>query len=289
MSQLLAPSQVQESFLAACRAELRALKAGNVHVHAPGHGMEVEQFESAAVAAAPIVADTKLRPGQRILQSVEASFAAAGCNTNLGILLLCVPLAVAAQDRSPERDLRRRLAHVLDRLDQQDAADAYSAIALAKPGGLGSANEQDVKAPPSVTLKQAMALAADRDRIANAYVTDFADIFDFALPQLHAARVIERDEEDAIASLHLRLLAEFPDSHIARKYGLAEAERISAMAADLHPKVFPLSSSGARTRLLEFDADLKKHKVNPGTTADFVVASLFADAIIRRGRHTAAV
>jgi triphosphoribosyl-dephospho-CoA synthase len=40
--------------------------------------------------------------------------------------------------------------------------------------------------------------------------------------------------------------------------------------------------------LLAFDASLKAERVNPGTTADFVVASLFTDTIIRRGRHTAA-
>ena len=42
-----------ELFLAACRAELDALKPGNVHVHAGGHGMEVAQFEAAPPAAAP--------------------------------------------------------------------------------------------------------------------------------------------------------------------------------------------------------------------------------------------
>ncbi len=53
--------------------------------------MELEQFEASAVAAAPFLAAAGEKVGDRILRAVEASFAAAGCNTNLGILLLCAP------------------------------------------------------------------------------------------------------------------------------------------------------------------------------------------------------
>src|SRR5262245_56603725 len=92
----LSEAQIGELFLAACRAELAALKPGNVHVHAGGHGMQVAQFEKSAEAAAPWVGAHDAKVGTRILRAVEASFAAAGCNTNLGIVLLCAPLAAAA-------------------------------------------------------------------------------------------------------------------------------------------------------------------------------------------------
>jgi triphosphoribosyl-dephospho-CoA synthase len=288
MTALLTKSEIHNAFLEACRAELRAIKAGNVHVHAAGHDMEVAQFEAAADAAAPHISDDSLRVGQRIRLAVEASFAAAGCNTNLGIVLLCAPLAAAAEASAATVNLRTRLALILTTLDRRDAADVYAAIAHANPGGLGKVETEDVAAPPAVTLLQAMDLAKDRDRIANAYVTNYADIFDFALPCLAAARREERSEENAIASLHMSLLAEFPDSHIARKYGPHRAEEIRAAAAVIRPRVFPLTSRDARDRLLAFDASLKTERVNPGTTADFVVASLFTDTIISRGRHTAA-
>lgn len=288
---MLEPSDIRDAFLAACRAELQALKVGNVHVHASGHGMEVTQFEAAAAAAAPYIADPTLRVGARIRNAVEASFAAAGCNTNLGILLLCAPLAAAAamapRDQNSD-DLQPRLASVLAGLDMDDTGEVYRAIAAANPGGLGKSETADVSAPPTVTLREAMALARDRDRIANAYVTNFSDVFDIALPRLAAARHEERREEDAIASLHMTLLAKFPDSHIARKFGSARAEEIRAVAEVLRPRVFPLTSNDKRDRLLTFDATLKSEGVNPGTTADFVVASLFADTLIRRGCHTAA-
>lgn len=288
MTALLTESEIRNAFLDACRAELRAIKAGNVHVHAAGHDMEVAQFEAAAEAAAPNIGNGNLNVGERIRLAVEASFAAAGCNTNLGIVLLCAPLAAAAEAPIATTNLATRLSLILTTLGQQDAAEVYRAIAHANPGGLGKVETEDVAAAPGVTLLQAMNLAKDRDRIANAYATNFADIFDFALPCLEAARREERTEENAIASLHMSLLAKFPDSHIARKFGPLRAEEIRAAAAVIRPRVFPLTSRDARDRLLAFDASLKTERVNPGTTADFVVASLFTDTIIRRGRHTAA-
>lgn len=288
MTVLLAGNEIRDAFLGACLAELQAIKAGNVHVHATSHDMDVAQFEAAAEAAAPHISNSDLRVGERIRLAVEASLAAAGCNTNLGILLLCAPLAAAAEVTTATVNLRTRLSLILTTLDRRDAADVYRAIAHANPGGLGTVEAEDVSATPAVTLLQSMEIAKNRDRIANAYVTTFADIFDFALPRLDAARREERSEENAIASLHLSLLAKFPDSHIARKFGADRAEEIRAAAEVLRPRVFPLTSRDARDRLLAFDAALKADRVNPGTTADFVVASLFADTIIRRGRHTAA-
>ena len=46
-----------------------ALKPGNVHVHAGGHGMEAEQFEASAVAAAPFLAAAGATVGARILRA----------------------------------------------------------------------------------------------------------------------------------------------------------------------------------------------------------------------------
>ena len=67
----LSEAQVSDLFLAACRAELAALKPGNVHVHAGGHGMEVAQFEVAAEAAAPWVGASGEKVGTRILRVIS--------------------------------------------------------------------------------------------------------------------------------------------------------------------------------------------------------------------------
>ena len=274
----LSDAETRELFLAACRAELSALKPGNVHVHAGGHGMEPAQFEAGAVAAAPWIAAPKLKVGERVLRGVEASFAAAGCNTNLGILLLAAPLAAAAQ-MAAGGDLRTRLRSVLADLDGGDAAAVFAAIRHASPGGLGEAPEQDVAAPPTVGLLDAMALAAGRDRIARAYVTDFEEVFAFGLPALARVRRNTTDSAFVVTTLHMAYLAQLPDSHIVRKFGSAIAGEVRDEARRQKQLWDPVASPKSFADLLAFDADLKRRHLNPGTTADFVVATLFAGSI----------
>jgi len=277
----LSEAETAEAFLAACRAELAALKPGNVHVHAGGHGMEARHFEAAAAAAAPWIATPGLQPGERILRAVEASLEAAGCNTNLGILLLSAPLAAAAQ-ANIAGNLRDRLHHVLRALDAADAANVFEAIRRANPGGLGSTPDQDVAAPPTVGLLEAMALAAQRDRIARAYVTDFEEIFAFGLPALESISRKTDDQAFAVTSLHMAYLAQGLDSHIVRKLGHNAAETVRLEARGHRNLWDPVATQETFAGLLAFDRDLKQRGLNPGTTADFVVATLFAAAIYRR-------
>lgn len=277
----LSEAEISEAFLAACRAELAALKPGNVHVHAGGHGMETHHFEASAAAAAPWIATPHLKVGTRILRAVEASLAVAGCNTNLGILLLTAPLAAAAQ-ADTAGDLRTRVRRVLSALDASDAANVYEAIRRANPGGLGSAPEEDVAAPPTLGLREAMALAADRDRIARAYVTDLDEIFAFGLPALERISLATEDPALAITTLHMAYLAQAPDSHIARKFGNETALSVREEAARRRALWDPVATQKTLAGLLALDRDLKERSLNPGTTADFVVATLFAAGVSGR-------
>ncbi len=84
-------------YVEACLAELVAPKPGNVHRFAPGHGMEVADFVRSAEASAAPIAKNGARVGVRIRAAVEATLEAVGQNTNLGIILLCAPLAAAAE------------------------------------------------------------------------------------------------------------------------------------------------------------------------------------------------
>jgi triphosphoribosyl-dephospho-CoA synthase len=273
---------IEASFLAACHAELAALKPGNVHIHRGGHGMDTEHFERAAAAAAPLLSDPTRGVGARILGAVGASVAATGLNTNLGIVLLCAPLATAAGLRDGPPDLRDRLNRVLDTLDLADTDQTFQAIVIANPAGLGRVAQGDVSGPPSLTLKDAMALAADRDRIARAYVSSFDDLFSHGLPYLYAARRSAENESMAVTALHMNYLASFADSHIARKYGLEIAEAVQREAQGCRDLWHPAPRHDTWQELLALDSSLKARGLNPGTTADFVVATLFADLLIRQ-------
>ncbi|MEX6506624.1 triphosphoribosyl-dephospho-CoA synthase [Jiella sp. M17.18] len=276
---------VSAAFVAACRAELDVVKPGNVHRFAAGHGMDVALFEASAVAAAPHIADPNIPVGTRILRATEASWAAVGLNTNLGIVLLCAPLAAAAEHAAakglpigPAR-LHEAVRAVLSGLGPTDARDAFAAIARASPGGLGDADEHDVRQPPAIGLVGAMRLAAGRDLVARQYSDGFAEIFGVGLPALDSgARLPERPEGLGPAlDCFLEFATRFPDSHIGRKYGpdVAEAVRREFMQFAKRLKMKG-NSPEAATLALNFDGELKRRRINPGTSADLTVASLFS-------------
>ena len=268
-------SRVAAAFIWACRAELDAPKPGNVHVFAAGHRMTAGEFAASAEAAAPSLSAEGTRVGARILGAVEATAAAVGANTNLGIILLCAPLAAAADADAP--DLRPALGKVLEDLDIEDAALAFRAIVRAAPAGLGHSIRHDVFEPAKVSLLQAMAEAADRDRIARQYATNFADVFDLGLPLFEAAVRQHADAKWATLATYLGFLSAFPDSHILRKYDAQTAEQVQRTAAS-HLASLQAAKQPAQLlpALLAWDAALKADGVNPGTSADLTVATLFA-------------
>ncbi len=307
-------AEIEAAFVAACHAEIEAPKPGNVHIFGSGHGMTAEHFfVSATAAAGPLCAPGK-PVGQRIHEAVAASFAAVGMNTNLGILLLCAPLAAAAERGGIT--LQAELAKVLEALDVHDTRHVFAAIRLANPGGLGAAARYDVHGVADVTLGVAMAEAAERDRIALQYVTNFNDIFMTGLVALDAAHARGLEPPWSTIAVYLTFLSAFPDSHLLRKQGAAAALETQCEASTM----LSLFQAGGETRsdhddfglnqskimsvidfknverdaggkpvstfphpaladLLAFDERLKSRGRNPGTSADLTVATLFADRL----------
>ncbi|MGZ8416350.1 MAG: triphosphoribosyl-dephospho-CoA synthase [Methyloceanibacter sp.] len=283
------PETVSRGFLDACLAELDALKPGNVHRLAAGHNMTVEDFVASAEAAAPCMGEKKLAVGQRIGRAVEATRTAVGQNTNLGIVLLAAPLANAAFSRDAG-DLQSRLHRVLNGLDVDDAREAYRAIRETKPGGLGDAPAHDVAAEPKVSLLEAMRAGEARDRIAWNYTHDYADIFTLGLRWLAQAR--ERWAEPCLASpswavtrVYLGFLAHLPDTLIERKFGTRIATEVRDEAGPIEAGLTECQSPEAMTApLAAFDRALKERGLNPGTSADLTVATLFAASLIALDR-----
>jgi len=266
---------IAAAFKWACLAELDAPKPGNVHIFAAGHRMTADQFAASADAATFAISAEGARLGTRILGAVEATFAAVGVNTNLGIILLCAPLAAAAD--ADAQELRASLGKVLEDLNTDDAALAFQAIVRAAPAGLGRSRCHDVFEPAKVTLLQAMTEAADRDTIARQYATNFADIFDLGLPLFESALRRHTEPKWPTLTTYLGFLSAFPDSHILRKYDAQTAERVRRAAAT-HLGSLQSSRCAAQLlpELLAWDAALKADGLNPGTSADLTVATLFA-------------
>lgn len=269
---------IANAFIDSCRDEILALKPGNVHVYAEGHGMTADHFLASADAAAPAIAQSGQRTGARIRAAVEASFSRTGLNTNLGIVLLCAPLAAAAQHGAS--DLRTALIDVLADLDQADARETFAAIIRASPGGLGSAAQHDVHRPAPIRLHDAMAEAAHRDRIAFQYVSQFEDIFVSGLNALADARRKGLITPWPAVSIYLTFLTKFTDTHIMRKFGFDAANAVRAEACDVLARFEArLHPDDSVNDLLAFDTKLKARGFNPGTSADLTVATLFADRL----------
>ena len=265
------------AFRFACWLDVAAFKPGNVSFASAGHRMHATDFLASAVAAAPALCAPDAAVGTRIEGAVAATWRAVGCNTNLGIVLLCAPLAQAwLQHAAADQP---QVTAVLQTLTLEDARAAYRAIAQARPAGLGTADAQDVRSPdgPTLDLRAAMALAAARDRIAAQYSRDFDDLFGTAVPVFE--RFVGGAGIAAVRAMEhtfVQLLAQWPDSHVERKFGQPMAQTVMAEARPWAVRSRAGDDLGTLPAFITWDRSLKARGINPGTTADLCVATAFA-------------
>ena len=284
-----APNPVAAAVWRACIEELEAPKPGNVSFVSPGHGMTADDFVASARCTADVLGAPGLSLGERVLHSIQSTRAAAGCNTNLGIVLLCAPLAQAALEGDPDRPLRVRLARVIEEAGIEDTEQVFAAIRLAGPAGLGESGRHDVRGPATAPLPAVMREAEDRDRVARQYAHCFEDVFGLGLAALARSRT-RWPGPQAVVALYLTFLARFKDSHIERKLGGAAAEGVRLEALQLVESLDVSESPEMDVEALAgFDRSLKSRGINPGTSADLTVATLLAGNLLHgRGNGAAA-
>jgi triphosphoribosyl-dephospho-CoA synthase len=243
--------------------------------------MSYEDFLRSAIAIGPVMGRAgSSSVGDTVLAAVETRRTWTTANTNLGIILLFAPLAKAAfVDRV---DLRTKLEEVLANLTVHDARQTYQAIRLAAPGGMGDKVEHDIHDEPDVTLLEAMRSAGDRDKIAAEYCSNFATIFELALPKLLTILATKLPSRQMVVQLYLEVLAAVPDTLIARKRDMVTARHVSQQARQVLQAGGVYSERG-RKAITRFDLNLRqaaKNSLNPGTTADLVAATLFAALLL---------
>ena len=268
-------SDFQDAVMSSFITEVTSLKPGNVSRFSEGHGMTVDDFIKSAELTSPILCDPTLSVGERVLEGVRVTMSGVGCNTNLGMLMLFAPMVKAAE--LGMASFQSNLEMVLRELDVKDTSCIFKAIHHANPGGLGESEKYDVnkKLDAGTTIQKAMAEAKNRDLIAKQYVTGFIDIFSLGLICIEDFAVRWNSVEWAAVACYIGFMAEFPDSHIRRKFGLEVAEQIKIKAVSI-AEAFQKNDSpedGAEM-LKKFDRELKNKGVNPGTSADLTAASL---------------
>ena len=271
----------------ACVLEASAEKPGNI---TPSHDFADTSYEDmlrSAIALGPELARAGERGvGETVRAVVEATRRVAPANTNLGIALLLAPLAKAALARRRRcgRGSRRCCARSTSptRAPRTRRSGSPARAACDEPV------EHDVRAEPTVGLREAMASAAERDSIASEYATDYALTFEHRAPGARAPRSATGwRPRDAIVELHLRLLAA-----VARHADRAQARRrrrgagVGGRARGARRRRRPHAAGAA---LQSFDASLRAdgNALNPGTTADLVTATVCSSRCSRVARAVA--
>jgi triphosphoribosyl-dephospho-CoA synthase len=261
----------------ACALEVSADKPGNVTRRLDFGDTCLVDFVTSALAIGPAFqAITHACVGETILQAVQDTRRLVHTNTNLGMVLLMAPLAKGAATGHPG-GLRAAVSQVLEKLAVDDAKKAYEAIRIASPAGLGAPSSYDVRhTEVDISLREAMRLAQHRDTVAREYVTDFEVTFELGYTTLSQVAAKGHRFSDAIVQTGLTILAQIPDTLIARKEGLKVSQDVSRRADQVLQAGGALSERG-REALHRFDVSIRdeKHRLNPGTTADLVAAALF--------------
>jgi triphosphoribosyl-dephospho-CoA synthase len=135
--------------------------------------------------------------------------------------------------------------------------------------------EQDVARTPTQPLVAVMALARERDAIAREYVTAFETTFTIGAAALSQGRAEGLSWADAVVEGYLTLLAAAPDTHLARRHGMA-----AAVAVQQHARAV-VAAGGVRTApgreaVAALDRSLRTpDPMNPGATADLTTAAIF--------------
>lgn len=285
--------------------EASANKPGNVNRTAGFENTRYEHFLASAVAVASSFECAALRGvlvfrgethlgdvglGRIIKKSiVDVNTWQRGGNTLLGTAILLSPIAVAAGMTAVREDvfkiskIRENVKLVVESTTPEDAVNVYEAIKNANPSGLGKVSELDINDPDSInrirkekiSLYQIFKAASKHDTICSEWVNNYPITFDVAYPFL-MEQIRQTDDLNAvIVHAFLKVLAECPDTLIARKTSLEKALEFSFRAEEIL-KLGGLETSNGRESLREFDRELRKvgNLLNPGTTADIIAASL---------------
>ncbi len=256
-------------------------KPGNVHRTRDYDDMVFEDFLISGIVIGDSIKSAAREGknlGRYILEAVKETDKWIANNTNLGIVMLEVPIAAAAGISEDFSEIRENIVRLMAQTTVEDACDLYDAINIADAGGMGDQDEYDVASESAKdelrannqTMADVLRISADWDRLAAELTSDMPVCFEIGYPAYKKLKS-ETSFNRACVLTFLEILGNVPDTLISRKYGDEKAAHISDLAKNL------LSFSEDKDferRLEEFDNYLFENKFNPGTTADLTAASI---------------
>ncbi len=275
--------QVARSAQLALLLEVSAYpKPGNVDRTHDFIDTSYEQFLASSVAVYPVLREAAMRKGrgvgELIRKGVEESVKwQHGGNTHFGALLLLIPLAMAAgaSDSCATPVLKYRASEIMQNTDVEDAIELYRAFPVAKVKVRRDVAELDVMNEASLeeirdkqlSLFDILTISAPYDLISRELVGGFEKTFRYAA--LIADFIRDKPLNDAITHTYLNLLAEEEDTFVKMKFGAEKSRYVKERAKGIVDRGY------RREELEEFDHELIIAGINPGSSADLIVAALF--------------
>ena len=275
--------QVARSAQLALLLEVSAYpKPGNVDRTHDFIDTSYEQFLASSVAVYPVLREAAMRKGRGvgklIRKGVEESVKwQHGGNTHFGALLLLIPLAMAAgaSDSCATPVLKYRASEIMQNTDVGDAIELYRAFPVAKVKVRRDVAELDVMNEASLeeirnkqlSLFDILTISAPYDLISRELVGGFEKTFRYAA--LIADFIRDKPLNEAITHAYLNLLAEEEDTFVKMKFGAEKSRYVKERAKGIVDKGY------RREELEEFDHELIIAGINPGSSADLIVAALF--------------
>jgi triphosphoribosyl-dephospho-CoA synthase len=273
MERLLKPSYIARCAVLAMALEVSGTpKPGNIDRDHDYEDTKFEDFLAAAIGVFPVLehACRHGRIGELILEATEESISwQPGGNTHFGAYILLFPLIKAAY-ASPG-DIQNAAINIVKETTVEDAVEFYRAFGKVKVKVKGSedldvsdASSLDDIRKRGLTLFDIMEISARNDMVAREWVNGFSRTFKAA--GLIRGRRDSGTLNDAIVLTYLELLADEPDTFVAKKYDMDRALYVQGLAIDVLDR---------RMTLNELSCRLYREKINPGSTADIVIAGIF--------------
>ncbi|HEC57717.1 MAG TPA: triphosphoribosyl-dephospho-CoA synthase [Candidatus Syntrophoarchaeum butanivorans] len=250
-------------------------KPGNVDRCHDYPDTRYEDFLASSVAVYPVLmraASSRARIGRLIFEAVSASKTwHKGGNTHFGAFTLLIPLIIGGGEQKAAHDAVKSTGW-------EDAIEFYRAAQIAgvrvKP-----VEDLDLTDPESfdrikrerLSLYEIFSISASYDLISNEWVNGFPRSFRYA--EILRDDVRRLGLNDGIVMTFLRILSESPDTFVAMKFGADVAREVSERARVL-TRDFDLD------KIKSFDEELIERRINPGSSADIIIASLFI-ALVR--------
>jgi len=238
-------------------------KPGNVDRCHDYPGTRLEHFLASVILSRPSLeraSEPGARVGALIYDAIARTNVHSGGNTHFGAFLLLIPLIIG-------RDIPGAI-QVARSTDVDDAVDFYKAFGMTQVRVLAT-DSLDVNDPAALdtirqqqlTLHDVMEHSAENDMIAREWMNGFKKV-------RMGADLLRKNGNgrNSIVLTFLDLLSDEPDTFIVKKHGLEIAERTMKNAREVR--------DGSR-ELVVFDKHCIDAGINPGSTADITIGSLY--------------